>query len=962
MANPWVSPASGNLLNNGQPWHHNDTVNITLQFTQDANPTSLVLSGGELPPGLFLNLYKIQGTIGPLPKDKTSYPVVFRATYATETGTRTYDRSFIFQVDPKDEEQSWSTDTQFNLGSVNRGSNVNIDLHISDPDDDPLVYQVMGVNAGAGTFSGLPYGLTVDTYGRITGSPTVTDNQPGDYYFRIYARDPDDTLRVPQGEGDPRMSRQTFKLTVAPEIILDARLSDVVRWNTPEGSLGSTYETYPSHFAVSASPEYQVSGISSTETQQISYTLTAQSKPLPTGLMLDQLTGLIIGRCPYVTVNTTYEFTVEARVVFVNISTGAVRQSTIASQRTFSISIRSIFGVDSVTKLEINVPAPARTKIAEWIWGNKVEVRDDYVENTTTYQGDGTTVQFLAPSGKKQDEIKVFIDGQLNTRPYDVITSNKSDYVVFQTGETETLTDLSGWVAEGNGNWALQPGNATVKQNINGTPTVFYSDYLAYGKKLSGTIEVLPGSGDDDFIGFVVGFQPGDITATQTDFILIDWKKADQTGLGVMGFSVSKVTGGFGPNAGDHSKTGITELARGNTLGDVGWVEGQSYSFDIEFSLTNIKVWVDDVLQVDVNGTFADGRFGFYNNSQGGVQYAGVASSYLAPPDGVNIVIKRYTNQSDGTETDYLTILGHDNVYRASDDNFGKRKDYRILLASGLNYTQDGSFMDKLKDYHHPTKLRIGQLAWAAARSPEGVYLYDMIYLTIQDPMEGAAGFDVQNKEQLLNRYQGSLTNKKTAIPQWNLSADDSHYFPNSIRNLRLDMEQQSNRLAWPEQNQPAATRGYGLVGKEGLPLWMVSEQTSGQPSSVLNYVCAIELVCVRPGSGAGIVKTLTQAGMNDDLQGTTIDVDRYLLNSDGFSSTTFDFDPDTGSITTFDGPDNLTTPTTQLTTFDTVLQSEAKYYKFPPGDKTYWSDSETVAPFLDPTSTTNPTRRWKKV
>ena len=960
MANPWVSPSSGNLLNNGQPWKHTDQVAIDLQFTQGANPTSLILSGGELPPGLFLNLFKIQGTIGPLPKDKTSYPVVFRATYATETGTRTYDRSFIFIVDPEDEEQSWVNDSpERNLGSVNRGSNVNIDLGISDPDDDPLTYKVMGVKR-SNSFAGLPYGLTVDSYGRITGSPTVTDNQPGDYYFRVYARDPDDTERAPQGEGDPKTSRVTFKLTVAPEIVLDARLSDVVHWETPSGSLGSTYETYPSYFAVKASPEFQVSGGQSSETQMINYTLTGQSKPLPMGLMLDPSSGLIIGRCPYVTTNTTYQFTVEARVVFVNNDTGAIRQSTISSQRTFSITVLSIFGIDSVTKLEISVPAPARTKIAEWIWGNKVEVRDDYVENQTSYFGNGTEVQFLAPAGKPKDQIVVLIDGQLSTRPYDVVTSNKSDYVVFQTGQTETLTDLSNWVAEGNGNWSLQPGNASVLQNINGTATVFYSDYLAYGKKLSGTIEVLPGSGDDDFIGFVVGFQPGDITATQTDFLLIDWKKLLQSGA-TPGFAVSQVSKGMS-GLFAHSYTGVTELARGATLGNVGWVEGQTYSFDIEFSLTNLKVWVDDVLQVNVNGTFSDGRFGFYNNSQGGVQYSGIASSYLAPPDGVTIQIKRYTNQSDGTETDYLTILGHDNVYRAADDLFGKRKDYRILLASGLNYTP-GNFMEHLKDFHHPTKLRIGELAWAATRSPDGAYLYDMIYLTVLDPMEGAAGFDAQNKEQLLNRYQGNTSGRQTAIPQWNLSKQDSHYFPNSIRNLRQDMIQTSNRLDWNEATppEPAASRGYGLVGKEGLPLWMMSEQSAGQPSSVLNYVCAIELACVRPGSGAGIVKALAQAGMNDDLQGTIIDVDRYLLNSDGFSSTTFDFDQDTGSITTFDGPDNTETPTTQYTTFDTVLQSEAKYYKFPPGDKTYWSDSEVVAPFVDGTTTTNPTRRWNR-
>lgn len=663
MKNPWSEPASGNLLNNGQPWKRGDSVNILLKLNGN-NPTSLVLSGGTLPPGLVLNLSKIQGTIGPLPKGQTTYPVVFRASYVGDDGTKTFDRAFRFIVDPVDEEQHWSDNTPgyHDLGTVNRGSNVTIQLDIVDPDGDPLVYKAMGVSTGIpGAIAGLPNGLEVDSYGRIIGSPTITNNSPGSYYFKIYARDPDDLMRAPRGEGIPLTSNKIYKLTLAQEIILDARLSDVVRWETPSGSLGSTYETYPSHFAIKASPQYSVNGGQSSEEQTIRYTLTGQSKPLPTGLLLEPLTGFITGRAPYVTTNTTFEFTVEARVVFVDKFTGAVRQSTIASQRTFSLTIRSIFGVDNVTSLQVNVPGDARMKIAQWIWGNRAELR--------------TPQNLQAPE---------------------------------------------------------------------------------------------------------------------------------------------------------------------------------------------------------------------------------------------------------------LTILGMDNVFRATDINFGKKHDYKILLCSGLNYVQDGSFLAKLKDYHHTAKWRIGQLASAIARSPEGTHLYDVIYLTIIDPMTGAMGFDVTNKEQTLSRYQQGQP--KTAIPEWNLTKDDAHYFPNSIRNMRLDMQIKQNRQDWPEQGQPASSRGYGLVGREGLPLWMMSEQVLGQPSTVPGYVAAIELAYVKAGAGPAIVRTLAQAGMNADLQGTTITVDRYLLNSDGYSSTTFDFDGETGSITTFDGPDNPITPTTQLTTFDQVLQSESKYYKFPPG------------------------------
>lgn len=667
MASIWKAPASGDLLNNGAPWRRGDTVDVLLEF--NSSPSRVDLIGGDLPPGLYFNgaTRKIYGVIAALPKNITTYPVVFRAFGADQS--KSYDRSFRWQVNPVDEEQHWSVPSGLqDLGSVNRGSSVNIPLDIVNPDQDNLVYRAMGVDTKlAGAYSGLPNGLMVEqaspTIVRVIGSPTITNNNPGTYYFKVYARDPDDIARYPHGEGSPRTSEKTYRITINPEIVLDARLSDTVRWETPAGSLGSTYETYPSHFGVKAVPQYQVSGSSSVEVQTIRYTLTPASKPLPDGLLLDPASGLILGRCPYVATNTTFDFIVEARVVFVNQDTGAVRPSSVASERSFNVTIRNIFGVDSVTTLQVNVPGDARRKIAKWIWGSLPELRE--------------------PTEKQATEFK---------------------------------------------------------------------------------------------------------------------------------------------------------------------------------------------------------------------------------------------------------IIGRDNTFRSSDDNFGKKKDYKILLAAGLNYFADGTFLDKLRDYHHTANWRIGSLASARARSPEGNHLYDVIFLTVIDPLAGAGGFDIANKEMNLSRYVAGQ--KQTAIPQWNLKAEDAHYFPNSIRNMRLDMQVNRNRQDWPEQNQRAASRGYGLVGREGLPLWMMSEQELGKPGTVPGYQTVIELAYVKAGSGPSIVRILDQAGMNEDLQGTTITVDRYLLLSDGFSSTSFDFNEADGSITTFDGPDNPMTPTVQLTTFDKVLQSESKYYKFPPGDK----------------------------
>lgn len=205
-------------------------------------------------------------------------------------------------------------------------------------------------------------------------------------------------------------------------------------------------------------------------------------------------------------------------------------------------------------------------------------------------------------------------------------------------GAQAAPTDLSTWTQEGSGNWVLAGDNNSVTQTQNVNPGVYYSDFDSIGRSLSGTIRV-NGTGDDDFIGFVVGFNPGDMTDGTSDFLLIDWKQGNQSSggcLGEAGIAVSRVSTGLGPNRGAwcHDDNGVTELVRATNLGATGWVDLQTYTFDIEYTATNLKVLVDGVLEVDLNGSFSDGRFGFYNYSQANVTYAGISDDVLPPPPG----------------------------------------------------------------------------------------------------------------------------------------------------------------------------------------------------------------------------------------------------------------------------------------------------------------------------------------
>lgn len=209
------------------------------------------------------------------------------------------------------------------------------------------------------------------------------------------------------------------------------------------------------------------------------------------------------------------------------------------------------------------------------------------------------------------------------------------------TSTNAALVDLSGWVAEGGGNWTLAPDNNSVTQSLNGDPTVFFGPGNSQGNQLSGQITVNTTS-DDDFIGFVLGYNAGDLANIVSDFLLIDWKQADQNfggfGLATAGLAISRVTSGLDDDAGAWSHDpnfGIEELARGSTLGATGWANQTTYTFDLVFNPSNVQVFVDGNKEIDINGSFENGSFGFYNYSQSNVTYAGIQQTVAPPPAAV---------------------------------------------------------------------------------------------------------------------------------------------------------------------------------------------------------------------------------------------------------------------------------------------------------------------------------------
>jgi hypothetical protein len=235
------------------------------------------------------------------------------------------------------------------------------------------------------------------------------------------------------------------------------------------------------------------------------------------------------------------------------------------------------------------------------------------------------------------------------------------------------------------GVWTVSTDGYSVFQSVNGQPTLFHSNFDVFNTEVEGTIQVQT-TGDDDFIGFALGFLPGDTTNPDADYLLIDWKQADQWYdfgspsctpgcTAPAGLAVSRV---FGiPTADEfwgHTNfnyycsdldNGLEELARGATLGDVGWSDGVLYTFRFEFGESYLRVYVNENpepeidLVVDIEEEFfSNGRIAFYNFSQASVNYEG----YMVVVVNVGIDIKPGSDpnafNNDGNGVIPVAILG----------------------------------------------------------------------------------------------------------------------------------------------------------------------------------------------------------------------------------------------------------------------------------------------------------------
>lgn len=227
--------------------------------------------------------------------------------------------------------------------------------------------------------------------------------------------------------------------------------------------------------------------------------------------------------------------------------------------------------------------------------------------------------------------------------------------------EAQIDLDLRDWSQQGIpewGDWDVAGDGSAVIQTTNHSPTFFVSpETLTAGAEIEGVIEVQTSS-DDDYVGFVFGYQ-GPLAADETgyDFLAFNWKQNRQTFDGCEareGMSLVRLQGEEDPAA-DYTPSGDAHPAlwchdqdeidaRGYDMdlevldtnwGDgTGWEDNTEYRFTLRYTADRVRIHIDDQLVFDETGSFPDGHFGFYNYSQSGVRYSGFTETEPAPePD-----------------------------------------------------------------------------------------------------------------------------------------------------------------------------------------------------------------------------------------------------------------------------------------------------------------------------------------
>lgn len=209
-----------------------------------------------------------------------------------------------------------------------------------------------------------------------------------------------------------------------------------------------------------------------------------------------------------------------------------------------------------------------------------------------------------------------------------------------------------------------------------------------------------------------------------------------------------------------------------------------------------------------------------------------------------------------------VNIFPPEELYRYGDVNFAAQPDLKMLVFAGIESTDAVKYVQAMGQNHYRKRMLFGDVKLAKARDPQTQEtIYEAIYVDMVDELE-KNGRSISKIVELPNNINSPVLVSYDAIKidsNTPLVSDRDHQriFPNSIKNMRKNIEQVGER------------------NREYLPLWMRSIQDFDNFES--GYVRSVVLCYAKPGLGEKIIARIRAS--NFDFKTIDFVADRYLID-----------------------------------------------------------------------------------
>ena len=186
------------------------------------------------------------------------------------------------------------------------------------------------------------------------------------------------------------------------------------------------------------------------------------------------------------------------------------------------------------------------------------------------------------------------------------------------------FVELTDWTAVGNGVWNLQSNDLSVQQTENSSVIYFLSPYDVQNRKITYQMKV-SGSTDNDWIGFVVGYQDS------SNYSYFTLTRSEQTGAGnpLDGWNFIEVSNGVS-----------TTLSSDESNYTKGWELDADYNVTVSYTSGETSIhlqggslaFANGSSLVELNRQNPSGKFGFYGSSQDGITFSNLKFETLYSP------------------------------------------------------------------------------------------------------------------------------------------------------------------------------------------------------------------------------------------------------------------------------------------------------------------------------------------